>query len=113
LQAELTPAREGFVERRFGGRIYRVGDKVMQIRNNYDKGTAGVFDGSVGVVTAISLEDQELRVLLDEDEEVAYGFEALDELTPRICGHCSPFPGQRVSLRGGPSDDQRVADAAA
>jgi len=81
LQAAMTPAREGLAERRFGGRVYRVGDKVMQIRNNYDKGTAGVFNGSVGVVTALSLEDQELRVRLDEDEEVAYGFDELDELT--------------------------------
>jgi exodeoxyribonuclease V alpha subunit len=81
LQAALTPAREGLAERRFGGRIYRVGDKVMQLRNNYDKGTAGVFNGSVGVVTALSLEDSELRVLLDDDEEVAYGFDELDELT--------------------------------
>jgi exodeoxyribonuclease V alpha subunit len=81
LQAALTPPRDGLPERRFGGRVYRVGDKVMQIRNNYDKGAAGVFNGSVGVVTAISLEDQELRVLLDEDEEVVYGFDELDELT--------------------------------
>jgi exodeoxyribonuclease V alpha subunit len=81
LQAALTPPREGLAERRFGGRVYRVGDKVMQLRNNYDKGTAGVFNGSVGIVTAISLEDSELRVLLDEDEEVAYGFDELDELT--------------------------------
>jgi exodeoxyribonuclease V alpha subunit len=81
LQAALTPGREGIPERRFGGRIYRVGDKVMQLRNNYDKGTAGVFNGSVGVVTALSLEDSELRVLLDEDEEVPYGFDELDELT--------------------------------
>jgi exodeoxyribonuclease V alpha subunit len=81
LQAALTPAREGLAERRFGGRVYRVGDKVMQLRNNYDKGTAGVFNGSVGVITALSLEDSELRVLLDEDEEVAYGFDELDELT--------------------------------
>ena len=58
LQAALTPAREGLAERRFGGRVYRVGDKVMQIRNNYDKGTAGVFNGSVGVITALSLEDR-------------------------------------------------------
>jgi exodeoxyribonuclease V alpha subunit len=81
LQAALTPAREGLPERRFGGRVYRVGDKVMQLRNNYDKGTAGVFNGSVGQVTALSLEDQELRVLLDEGEEVGYGFDELDELT--------------------------------
>ncbi len=81
LQAALTPARPGLPERRFGGRVYRVGDKVMQLRNNYDKGTAGVFNGSVGIVTALSLDDAELRVLLDEDEEVGYGFDELDELT--------------------------------
>jgi exodeoxyribonuclease V alpha subunit len=81
LQAALTPGREGLAERRFGGRVYRVGDKVMQVRNNYDKGTAGVFNGSVGVVTALSLEDSEVRVRLDEDEEVGYGFDELDELT--------------------------------
>jgi exodeoxyribonuclease V alpha subunit len=81
LQAALTPPQDGLPERRFGGRVYRVGDKVMQLRNNYDKGTGGVFNGSVGVVTALSLEDSELRVLLDEDEEVAYGFDELDELT--------------------------------
>jgi exodeoxyribonuclease V alpha subunit len=45
LQAALTPAREGLAERRFGGRVYRVGDKVMQLRNNYDKGTAGCSTG--------------------------------------------------------------------
>jgi exodeoxyribonuclease V alpha subunit len=81
LQTALTPAQPGLAERRFGGRVYRVGDKVMQLRNNYDKGTAGVFNGSVGVVTALSLEEQELRVVLDEDEEVGYGFDELDELT--------------------------------
>ncbi len=81
LQAVLTPPRDGLAERRSGGRSFRVGDKVMQVRNDYSKGSAGVFNGSVGVVTAISLEDQELRVLLDEDEEIVYGFDELDELT--------------------------------
>jgi exodeoxyribonuclease V alpha subunit len=81
LQAALTPGRDGLAERRFGGRVYRVGDKVMQLRNNYDKGTAGVFNGSVGVVTTLSLEDHELHVRLDENEEVVYGFDELDELT--------------------------------
>jgi exodeoxyribonuclease V alpha subunit len=81
LQAALTPARPGLAERRFGGRVYRVGDKVMQLRNNYNKGTAGVFNGSVGVVTGLLLEEQELRALLVEDEEVSYGFDEVDELT--------------------------------
>jgi exodeoxyribonuclease V alpha subunit len=62
-------------------RVSRVGDKVMQPAQQLDKGTAGVFNGSVGVVTGLSLEEQELRVVLDEDEEVGYGFDELDELT--------------------------------
>jgi exodeoxyribonuclease V alpha subunit len=53
---------------------------VTQLRNNYDKGTAGIFNGTVGVVTAISLEDSKLAVLTDEDESVGYGFDELDEL---------------------------------
>jgi exodeoxyribonuclease V alpha subunit len=78
LQQALTPGGSGLPERRFAGRTYRVGDKVMQVRNDYDK---GVFNGSVGMITALSTEDEELRVLLDEDEEVRYSFDELDELT--------------------------------
>jgi len=78
LQEALTPARPGQPERRVGGRVYRVGDKVTQLRNNYDK---EVFNGSVGVVTDLSLEDQELRVLMDESDDITYDFLELDELT--------------------------------
>ena len=80
LQQRLTPAGEGVAERRSGGRAFRVGDKVSQIRNNYDKGRAGVFNGTVGVVTALSTEDQTLTVRTDEDELVDYDFNELDEL---------------------------------
>jgi exodeoxyribonuclease V alpha subunit len=85
LQAALTPAREGMPERRYGGRVFRVGDKVTQLKNNYDK---EVFNGAVGVVTGISWEDQQLRVRLDEGDgskddgrgEVRYDFDELHEL---------------------------------
>ncbi|GAA3722938.1 exodeoxyribonuclease V alpha subunit [Spinactinospora alkalitolerans] len=80
LQAALTPAGEGTPERRFGGRIFRVGDKVTQIRNNYDKGANGVFNGTVGVITGLDPEEQELTVRTDEDEEIGYEFAELDEL---------------------------------
>ncbi|GAA1635297.1 SF1B family DNA helicase RecD2 [Actinoplanes couchii] len=80
LQQQLTPAREGLPERRMGGRVFRVGDKVTQIRNNYDKGVAGVFNGTVGVVTALSTDDQTLAVRTDEDELIDYDFDELDEL---------------------------------
>ncbi|MCX4778500.1 SF1B family DNA helicase RecD2 [Streptomyces sp. NBC_01264] len=80
LQQAITPARPNLPEKRFGGRVFRVGDKVTQIRNNYDKGANGVFNGTVGVVTGLDLEEQRLTVRTDEDEEVAYEFAELDEL---------------------------------
>lgn len=80
LQQAITPARPDLPEKRFGGRVFRVGDKVTQIRNNYDKGRNGVFNGTVGVVTSLNTDDQRLTVLTDEDEEVAYDFDELDEL---------------------------------
>ncbi|MEU0933989.1 ATP-dependent RecD-like DNA helicase [Embleya sp. NPDC005971] len=81
LQQALTPGREGLPEKRFGGRTFRVGDKVTQIRNNYDKGANGVFNGTGGVVIALSPEEQKLVVRTEEDEEVDYDFAELDELS--------------------------------
>ncbi|MET9665948.1 ATP-dependent RecD-like DNA helicase [Streptomyces sp. NPDC006475] len=80
LQQAITPARPDLPEKRFGGRVFRVGDKVTQIRNNYEKGKNGVFNGTVGVVTSLQPDDQRLTVLTDEDEEVVYDFDELDEL---------------------------------
>ncbi|MFG2403973.1 ATP-dependent RecD-like DNA helicase [Streptomyces brevispora] len=81
LQQAITPARPDLPEKRFGGRVFRVGDKVTQIRNNYDKGENGVFNGTVGVVTALDVDEQQLTVLTDEDEEISYDFDELDELS--------------------------------
>ncbi|MGW8767191.1 SF1B family DNA helicase RecD2 [Streptomyces sp. NPDC055815] len=80
LQQVITPARPDLPEKRFGGRVFRVGDKVTQIRNNYEKGANGVFNGTVGVVTALDTVEQRLTVRTDEDEEVPYDFDELDEL---------------------------------
>ncbi|MET9499360.1 ATP-dependent RecD-like DNA helicase [Streptomyces sp. NPDC006552] len=81
LQQAITPGRPELPEKRFGGRVFRVGDKVTQIRNNYEKGANGVFNGTVGVVTSLDADEQRLTVLTDEDEEVPYDFDELDELT--------------------------------
>jgi exodeoxyribonuclease V alpha subunit len=77
LQEALNPARQGVQERRFGSRVFRLGDRVMQLRNNHEK---RVYNGSAGQVTAI---DQERGVLVArmDDEEVEYDFGELDELT--------------------------------
>ncbi len=80
LQQAMTPARPNLPEKRFGGRVFRVGDKVTQIRNNYEKGANGVFNGTVGVVTGLDVDEQRLTVRTEEDEEIAYEFGELDEL---------------------------------
>jgi exodeoxyribonuclease V alpha subunit len=75
LQAALNPG-EGGVTR--GERTYRVNDKVMQIRNNYDK---DVFNGDIGRVTAIDWEGREVAVSID-GRTVVYDFADLDEIVP-------------------------------
>ena len=73
LQEVLNPG-EGGVAR--GERVYRVNDKVMQIRNNYEK---EVFNGDIGRITAVSTEGREIVVLID-GREVVYDFSELDEI---------------------------------
>ena len=80
LQDALTPQRDGTPEKRYGDRVFRVGDKVIQLRNNYNKGKAGIFNGTVGTVTGLSLQEQTVTVLTDEDEHIDYDFAELDEL---------------------------------
>jgi exodeoxyribonuclease V alpha subunit len=75
LQTALNPA--GPHVQRFG-RTYRVGDRVMQIRNNYDR---DVFNGDLGRIAKIDLVDQVVRVDMD-GREVVYEFEDMDELMP-------------------------------
>jgi exodeoxyribonuclease V alpha subunit len=76
LQAALNPPGSGKAERTVGGRVFRVGDRVMQIRNNYEK---DVFNGDMGRIVAINLEEQTVAVRMD-DRIVAYDFLELDEL---------------------------------
>ncbi len=76
LQAALNPPRPGLPERAIGGRVYRQGDRVMQIRNNYDK---EVFNGDLGRIVSMDLEEQVVMVQID-DRPVRYDFTELDEL---------------------------------
>jgi exodeoxyribonuclease V alpha subunit len=77
LQASLNPARAGAAEVMRGGRVFRTGDRVMQVRNNYDK---EVYNGDIGRIARLDLEDQEVVVRVD-GRPVAYDFGELDELT--------------------------------
>ncbi|MGB0094996.1 MAG: AAA family ATPase [Solirubrobacteraceae bacterium] len=80
LQDALTPQRDPTAEKRYGDRVFRAGDKVIQLRNDYNKGKAGIFNGTVGTVTGLSLQEQTVTVLTDEDEHIDYDFAELDEL---------------------------------
>ena len=73
LQEALNPSETCL---RRSGYSFRLYDKVMQIRNNYDK---EVFNGDVGTISALNLEERNLRVRFD-DREVEYDVTELDEL---------------------------------
>jgi exodeoxyribonuclease V alpha subunit len=81
LQAQLNPGAASKGEVTSAGRIFRLGDKVMQLRNDYDR---GVFNGEMGLITAIDGEDGvvEVRFAGDagEDVRVHYDLLALDDL---------------------------------
>lgn len=73
LQEAMNPSK---IFLRRGGTQYRLKDKVMQIRNDYDK---EVFNGDIGTITKVDVEERELTVLFDE-REVVYDVTELDEL---------------------------------
>ena len=90
LQAALNPPAPNKQERQYGEFIFREGDRVMQVRNNYDilwkklDGSAigaGVFNGDVGTISGIDLGMEQLTVVFD-DREVDYDFTQLGELEP-------------------------------
>ncbi len=76
LQNALNPPMPQKPQRQMGNRIYRAGDRVMQIRNNYDK---EVYNGDLGAISAMDLEMQKVTVNF-ENRLVVYDFLELDEL---------------------------------
>jgi exodeoxyribonuclease V alpha subunit len=78
LQESLNPAGAGRPERRMGGRVFRVGDKVMQITNNYAPHME-VFNGDIGRVTNIDGMHQTMTVVIDE-RPVVYDWAEADQL---------------------------------
>jgi len=90
LQSALNPASPDKKERQFGEFIFREGDRVMQIRNNYDimwkrtDGSAvgtGIFNGDVGTILSIDPSVETMTILFD-DREADYDFTQLSELEP-------------------------------
>ena len=90
LQSALNPSAPDKKERQFGDYIFREGDRVMQIRNNYDimwkrldgsEVGSGIFNGDVGIIKAIDNGTETMTVIFD-DREVEYDFTQLNELEP-------------------------------
>ena len=86
LQAALNPPRAGKREHRVREGVFREGDRVMQIRNNYDlmwergeETGLGVFNGDIGMIERIDPVSQSVEVVFD-DRHVTYDFTGLDEL---------------------------------
>ena len=90
LQSQLNPPAPTKKERKFGEFSFREGDRVMQIRNNYDimwkkcDGSAigaGIFNGDIGTILSIDFASEVLTVVFD-DREAEYEFTQLNELEP-------------------------------
>lgn len=117
LQKVLNPEGRSKREKAFRGFIYREGDRVMQIKNNYNlrwykldrediEGT-GVFNGDMGVITQIDDEDQKIVVLFDDDKVAEYDYTIIDELDPAFAitihkSQGSEFPVVVMPLFPGP-----------
>ena len=93
LQEYLNPPKSGKQEKEYGDHLFREGDKVMQIKNNYqleweittrygmtiDKGI-GVFNGDMGIIKKINTYEETVTVEYDEKKQVKYPYNLLDEL---------------------------------
>ena len=121
LQYYLNPASQDKEEREVRDGIFREGDKVMQIKNNYkiewkivnEKGFSveeglGVFNGDMGIIKQINTFTERVTVLFDENRQVEYPFSNLDELELAYAitihkSQGSEYPAVVLPLLSGPS----------
>ena len=118
LQEALNPSAPGKPQLTWGETLFRLGDKVIQTKNDYkiewtretpsgiEEG-AGIFNGDVGFITAVDPGNTTLTVLFDENREVVYESGDLDALEPAYClsvhkSQGSEFPVVIMPVIGGP-----------
>ncbi len=120
LQKYINPPADNKAEYTFGENLYRVGDKVMQIKNNYNleweivskygitaERGMGVFNGDIGIITDISQNSKTLTVEFDDHRRVVYPFSNLDEIELAYAvtihkSQGSEYPAVIMPLFGGP-----------
>ena len=120
LQQYLNPPAPDKREKAYGDYIFREGDKVMQVKNNYQldweirnsrgipvEQGSGIFNGDTGIITEINLYMKEVTVLFEEGRRAVYTFDMLDELEPAYAitihkAQGSEYPAVIIPLLGGP-----------
>ena len=118
LQEALNPPSPEKPQITWGETLYRLGDKVIQTKNDYClewirktpsgfENGAGIFNGDVGFITAVDPDGTSLTVLFDEDREVVYESGDLENLEPAYClsvhkSQGSEFPVVIMPVIGGP-----------
>lgn len=88
LQMHINPPSPDKEEHIYGNITYRIGDKVMQTKNNYDMSFTrdnndnglGIFNGDMGIIEKINNRDKYITIIFDEDKRVEYPFTNLDEI---------------------------------
>ena len=90
LQQELNPASEGKKEKAFGNVVFRQGDRIMQIKNNYDiywekhkeqfEYGSGIFNGEFGTIIDINEDEKQIQVQYDDDKNAWYAYQDIDQI---------------------------------
>ena len=90
LQQTINPSSETKRERKFGDSIFREGDRIMQIKNNYDiywekkeplfESGSGVFNGEFGTINIIDDFNKQVKIKFDDEKEVWYQYNELDQI---------------------------------
>lgn len=90
LQATVNPASEEKKEKKFGDSIFREGDRVMQIKNNYEmywerhnpifETGSGIFNGEFGTIQQINEHEKQIKIQFDDDKIVWYQFNELEQI---------------------------------
>jgi len=90
LQQELNPSKEGKKEKAFGNIVYRQGDRIMQIKNNYDiywekhkeefEYGSGIFNGEFGTIVDFNEEEKQVQVLYDDDKNAWYSYQDIEQI---------------------------------